>query len=251
MSGYTNCTVRSAQRTYQLVEEISGGGFGVGYRAIDVRTAGSPEGPTVYFFKVLREATSAVALRELNVARRHAALPRHVFVVRVVDTLEQAAVAVPRGSPALPPVTAIVQEMCNGGDLFTRLALVPNKERGSGVKQVAFDERFARYFCRQLIVGVNHLHSHNMCAHRASPRLAPYRRPRGHKRDPNQTCAVTRRAQLPPGSQAGQRTPLELHDGRPDHRLRHQQARRRQFQRRAAARHGDAARGGHAGLPPA
>jgi hypothetical protein len=176
MSGYTNCTVRSAQRTYQLVEEISGGGFGVGYRAIDVRTAGSPAGPTVYFFQVLREATSAVALRELNVARRHAALPRHCFVVRVVDTLHSAAVTVPRGSPALPPVTAIVQEMCNGGDLFARLALVPNKDRPGCIKQVAFDERLARYFCRQLIVGVNHLHSHNMCVRRAPAPAAPWRR---------------------------------------------------------------------------
>ena len=184
MSGYTNCSVRSAKRTYELVEEISGGGFGVGYRAIDASTKGSPDGPTVYFFKILRDPSSAVALRELNVARRHAALPRHVFVVRVVDTLEQAAVAVPRGSPALPPVTAIVQEMCNGGDLFARLALVPNKDRPGCIKQVAFDERLARYFCRQLIVGVNHLHSHNMCVRRAPAPAAPWRRDHGPQHGP-------------------------------------------------------------------
>jgi serine/threonine protein kinase len=166
--GYSVPGSRGDVRYTILADLRVGGTFGAGFLA-SVRRVAPGETPAAdgqeVFFKLLKVQASypAALQREVDLARRHMALPAHVYVARVLDVVQSGSIATKAGAIDMH-VAAVVLEMHRGGNLFRRLANAAVRP-GLDVKaQRALEEPLARYFFRQLIAAVNLLHSNLMCA---------------------------------------------------------------------------------------
>jgi serine/threonine protein kinase len=207
--GYTVPSTRDGGVRYTILRDLRvGGTYGAGFLASVQDGAEAPpgdapaDGPHV-FFKMLKPQLSSVVERELDLARRHMALPPHVHVARVLDVIPANARATKAGAPEWVLCGAVVMEMHGGGNLFQRLATPVGPDgAGTGAPR-ALPEPHARFFFRQLVAAVNHLHAHKMCV------LTCPARPR------SRACALTAapaRAQLPSRHQARERRAHRLHE---------------------------------------
>ena len=166
--GYTVLGSHGAARYVVTKDLCVGGSFGTGYLATKEATAPGGPPPCEVFFKELMSNSAEAVERELHAARRHMALQGHVRVARVLDVVERGARAIKAGTSDWRLGGAVVMEMHAGGTLHQRLACPVHSTAAVTPGPRALPEAHARYFFRQLIEGVNYLHSNKMCALRMS-----------------------------------------------------------------------------------
>ncbi|EPS95084.1 hypothetical protein FOMPIDRAFT_1054474 [Fomitopsis schrenkii] len=132
-------------RGYTIVQEVGGGGFSTVYRAVNMDTK---ESAAVKLVKLTTETTDKER-KTIDKEMRIHSLLKHSNILEFID-----AIIIEAGQPRNPYPSGIYMllELAAGGDLFDKIA-----------PDVGFKVEIAHYYFRQVISGLEYIHSQGVC----------------------------------------------------------------------------------------